>query len=240
MKVTSQEFLCHSILNKFIEMYITKQIRREILEIKPCLFPNAFPKIFSWDELQRLINLRPFVNNKRFKIIESKGYNWDHQAWLSDMNTFPPSLLETELRKYHCYFSDSSRVNEQINQICNELENTFANSAVDAHIYFTIADNLNGGFGIHWDYSHNLIVQVEGNTRFLLWNHYADNSVTDRVTESLPVDPLYDVILNPGDAIFVPLRSYHRALSQTKRLSVSFPISFGNDAPSQDRHWVKL
>jgi len=73
-----------------------------------------------------------------------------------------------------------------------------------------------------------------------LWDYYADESVEERITESLPVDPVYNVILNPGDAVFVPLRSYHRALSQSKRLSVSFPASFGNDFPSQDRHWIKL
>lgn len=221
-------------------MLVAKEIRDEIVKNKPCVFLNSFPKIFSWDELEHLINLRPFVNNKRFNIIDSQGYFWDNQAWLSDINTFPPSLLETELKKHHCYFSDCSRVNQNVNQICNEIESIFHSSAVDAHIYFTVADNLDGGFGIHWDYSHNLIVQVEGSTRFLLWDYYADQSVTDRVAESLPVDPLYDLILKPGDAIFVPMKSYHCALSQSKRLSISFPISLDNKFASQDRVWVKL
>ena len=221
-------------------MFITNQIRKQILELKPCHFTQSFSKIFSWKELENLLNLRPYVNAKRFKIINNKGYNWDRQAWMSDVNCFPPSLLADELKQHHCYFSDSSRVNRNVNTICSELESLFENSAVDAHIYFTLADNLEGGFGIHWDFSHNLIVQVEGSTRFLLWDYYADESEIERVAESLPVDPVYDVILNPGDAVFVPLRSYHRAISQTKRLSVSFPISLYEDSPPQDRHWIEI
>ncbi len=221
-------------------MFITKEIRKQILELKPCHFPKAFPSIFSWKELESLLNLRPFVNAKRFTIINNKRYDWEYQAWMSDVNCFPPSLLADELKKHHCYFSDSSRVNRNINMICSELENIFDGSAVDAHIYFTLADILEGGFGIHWDFSHNLIVQVEGSTRFLLWDYYADESETERVSESLPVDPVYDVVLNPGDAVFVPLRSYHRALSQSKRLSVSFPISLNENLPPQDRHWIEI
>ena len=221
-------------------MFITREIRKQILEVKPCYFPQAFPKIFSWNELENLLNLRPFVNNKRFKVIDSSGYSWENQAWLTDINTFPPTLLQEILKSNHCYFSDSSRVNESVNSICGELENMFFGSAVDAHIYFTAAETTEGGFGIHWDFSHNLIVQIEGSTRFLLWDYYADENTSDRVAESLPVDPVYDVVLNPGVAVFVPLRSYHRALSQSKRLSVSFPISFGNGCSSQDRHWIKL
>lgn len=219
---------------------ISAQIKKEILKEKPCYFKKAFPKIFSWDELEHLLNLRPFVNSTRFKIINQKGYNWNNQAWLSDVNSFPPSLLKEELKTNHCYFSDSSRVSEKINKICGQLENTFKGSAVDAHIYFTVANKLDGGFGIHWDFSHNLIVQVEGSTRFELWDYYADDSVSERSIDTLPLKPAIDVIMKPGDAVFVPLRSYHRAISQTKRLSVSFPISFGNQFESQDRTWIKL
>jgi len=221
-------------------MLIPKEIENEILKIKPCYFPNAFPGIFSWGELENLLNLRPFVNGARFKIINDKPYTWNRQAWMSDANCFPPSLLEKELKQYHCYFIDASRVNKSVNSMSGELEKLFEGSAVDAHIYFTVSDNLDGGFGIHWDHSHNLIVQVEGSTRFLLWDHYANNSADDRFADVMNMDPLYDVVLNPGDAVFVPLRCYHKASSQTKRMSVSFPISIDANVPSQDRHWIKL
>ena len=221
-------------------MYLSDHLKNKILELKPCYLPKSFPKIFSWNELENLLNLRPFVNNKRFQIIGGQNYSWENQTWLSDVDTFPPSLVETEIKKNHCYLSDASRANKKINQICKELEKTFIDCGADAHIYFTLSDNLDGGFGIHWDHSHNLIVQVEGSTRFLLWDHYADQNETNRTEQSLSIDPVYDVTLHQGDAIFVPLRSYHCALSQTKRLSISFPICYNSSISQQDRHWIKL
>lgn len=221
-------------------MYLSDHIKSKILESRPCYFPKSFPKIFSWDQLEKLLNLRPFVNNKRFKIIGEQNYSWENQTWLSDINTYPPSLLEIELKKHHCYFSDSSRVNKEINGICKELEDIFPECGADAHIYFTISDNLDGGFGIHWDYSHNLIVQVEGSTRFMLWDQSAEQGVKERNVKSLSQDPIYDVVLNEGDAVFVPFRYYHCAISQTKRLSVSFPISHNKFLQHQDRHWIEL
>lgn len=219
--------------------YISKKTRLEILKLKPCVLLKEFPKIFSWDELERLINLRPFASNTRLRFINNESYQWGGQAWLTDPNTYPPSLIEEELKKYHCYFSDASRANEKLNKICGELENTFEGHASDAHIYFTTADTTAGGFGIHYDSAHNLIVQVEGSTRFMLWDVYVNKLASPRVVESLPVDPVIDVTLHPGDAVFVPMYSYHQALSQSKRLSVSFPVT-APPVPPQDRHWVKL
>lgn len=220
--------------------YINKSIKSKMLKLKPCVLPQAFPQIFSWEELERLLNLRPFVSASRFKVINKENYKWKNQSWLSDINTYPPHLLDQEIKKHHCYFSDASRVNPKINKICDELESIFKNSAADAHIYFTVADTHDGGFGIHWDSSHNLIVQVEGSTRFLLWDVYADSSTVSRSADSLPVDPVIDVTLVAGDAVFVPVRSYHQAISQTKRLSVSFPVALHEGSVPQDRHWINL
>lgn len=221
-------------------MIINQQIRNKILQNKPCYFPNAFEKIFSWNELENILNLRPFINLKRFSVLSNENYRWENQVWLSDPTSFPPSLLQNILKTHHCNIVDCSRINETVNNICAELENIFENSAVDAHIYFTVANILNGGFKTHWDYSHNLIIQVEGNTRFLLWDHFSNEVLNHKPANSLSVQPMYDVVLSPGDAVFVPLRSYHRAISKTKRLSISFPISIKNEHMKQDRNWIKL
>lgn len=219
-------------------MLIPEYVLEEIKQVKPCYFKNAFPKIFSWNELEYLLNLRPFCSVTRLHIMNDIQYRWNTQSWLSDQNTFPPSLLQTELKQYPCYFADSSRANKPINSICNQLEENFLGGKADAHIYFTITENLNLGFGIHWDYAHNLIVQVEGSTRFQIWRN--SNSQSPRFVSSLEEEPVIDKVLNPGDAVFAPMFTYHQALSQTKRLSVSFPISFDASDERQDRHWIQI
>jgi len=221
-------------------MTIPHEVLSEIKNLTPKFYKNSFSKIFTWQELENLLNLRPFVNADRCRLINNEGYSWQRQNWLTDVNTFPPSLLHKELKSNVCYLMDASKVNESVNSVCKELEETFPGGSADAHIYFTIAETLDAGFGIHWDFSHNLIVQMEGSTRMQIWDKLAEPNFDDRSVETLYETPLIDVILNPGDAVFVPMYQYHRAESQTKRLSISFPISFNNELQSQDRHWIKL
>ena len=218
-------------------MHISQNIIDEIKQVKPAFFKNAFEKFFTWKELENLLNLRPFVNADRCKFVNDKPYTWQRQTWMSDVNTFPPTLLDTEIRQYHCYLSDASRVNESVNSVCGQLEKTFTGGAVDAHIYFNLAEVADNGFGIHWDFSHNLIVQMEGETEFKVWE---DTVVGDRNPQFLNDKPVIDVVMQPGDAIFVPLNVYHQAISKSKRLSISFPISMNNETANQDRHWIKI
>jgi hypothetical protein len=218
---------------------IQDEVRTAIKDLKANHFPNSFPKIFSWEELEKLLNLRPFVNNKRLRIVDSASYSWNNQAWLSDVNTFPPSMLNEILKGHVCYLSDASRVNEKVNAICNEIEEAFPGYAADAHIYFTVADYLSGGFGAHWDHSHNLIIQVEGTTKFEIWDLMANSDLDGRNISSIQQEPSIQVILNPGDAVFVPMYQYHKATSLAKRLSVSFPFT-DTAGENQDRYWIKL
>lgn len=217
-------------------MHIPQHVIDEIKQIKPAYFKDAFDKIFSWQELENLLNLRPFVNDQRFHVLnENARYEWPRQTWMSDVNCFPPTLLDQEIRKHHAYFSDASRVNHKVNSICEELDNTLK-GCTDAHIYFNLNENGKRGFGIHWDFSHNLIIQMEGETQMQIWS---EEIMGARTMSMLQESPVIDVIMKPGDAVFVPLRTYHCATSMSKRLSVSFPVSF-DDTPSQDRHWIKI
>jgi ribosomal protein L16 Arg81 hydroxylase len=222
---------------KEIKMNIPQNVINEIKLTKPAFFKGVFDKFFTWKDLENLLNLRPFVNADRCKIINQKTYNWQRQTWMSDVNTFPPSILDTEIRQFHCYLSDASRANEKTNAICAELEQTFSGGASDAHIYFNLAETPDNGFGIHWDFSHNLIVQMEGQSKFQVWD---DTVVGDRNVTFLSEQPIIDVVMEPGDAVFVPLNVYHQATSMSKRLSISFPISFNNETATQERHWIKI
>jgi len=218
-------------------MYIQSDVIDEIKLIKPAFFKNAFEKLFTWQELENLLNLRPFVNDDRCKMINQKKYTWELQSWLTDVNTYPPSLLDAEIRQNHCYLQDASRANKKINAVCEQLESIFPRGSADAHIYFNISENDSSGFGIHWDGSHNLIVQMEGETQFQIWD---DNIIGDRIVQFLNEEPIIDVVLQSGDAVFVPMNTYHRATSKTKRFSISFPISMNDVTANQDRHWIKI
>lgn len=214
-----------------------QEIKKDLEKEKPFLFKNAIQNVFSWEELENLLNLRPFVNSDRMKTVKETPYSWERQAWMSDVNSFPPSLLNNAIKENLCLLVDASRVNFKINDICRQLEETFTSGAADAHIYFTLSNDIEDTFGIHWDFSHNLIVHIAGETHFRAWDLWSSQN---RNVDSLPEIPVIDTLLNPGDAVFVPKHYYHCAQSKSKRLSISFPVSFGDDLKSQDRHWIRF
>lgn len=219
---------------------ITEEIKNKLLQMKPFYMQNAIHGIFSWQELEHLLNFRPVVSTKRFSLNVAKEYKWPNQAWLTDVNTWPTNLLESELKKYSAYFYDMSKVNEKVNAICGQLEQIL-NLNTDAHIYFSIVeeDFETSGWSPHWDWSHNLIVQVEGISQHKIWNKLAAGE-EKRGIDFIDEEPMIDVILKPGDITFIPQKMYHQVIAKTKRLSISFPMDTPNNKGAQDRTWIKL
>lgn len=213
-------------------------ISNQILQFKPFYQPSLIHDLFSWKELENLLNLRPFVNAQRFHILSGKQYEWGSSCWLSDVNTYPPSLIQEEIQNHVCYLSDCSRVNSQVNQLCQQLE-TLTAYPTDAHIYFSVEDIPTPGFGIHYDFSHNLIVQIEGQTHFKVWGE-RENEFTPTNVNEIQEDPILDVVMNAGDVIFIPIYYWHSAHSITKRLSISFPLSPHPYSLHQCRKWIEL
>lgn len=213
-----------------------RDISDKIKSFKPFYESNLISDLFSWKELESLLNLRPFVNNQRFTIVNDKNYEWNYCSWLTDPNSFPPDLIQQVIKENVCYLRDCSRVNKKINYLCKELEQ-ITDYPTDAHIYFSVTETPVKGFGVHWDQSHNLIVQIEGESRFQVWGETTDK--TYRGIEKPEEDPILDVIMKPGDVIFIPILFLHSATSLTKRLSISFPMAIDNKL-HQSRDWVTI
>jgi hypothetical protein len=219
---------------------IDNDLKEKIKLGEPFYEQGKFGKIFSWKELETLLNLRPYVTDARFYIHSNKSYRWDIPFWSSESTSYPINILKEELQHYNCYFRDSSRANKSINQIAKELEE-LTNCPTDAHIYFGLHTEYVKGFGIHNDASHNFIIQVEGSTRFQIWNFPGATGTGETgMTDHLDEDPYIDVIMNPGDVVFIPRRYWHAATSQTKRLSVSFPMSTAENSFFEDRDWLDV
>lgn len=215
---------------------IPQNVSNKIIRYQPFYEEKLIDNLFSWKELESLLNLRPFVNSDRFHIIGEKEYSWKSQDWLSDINTYPPEIIQSEVKKYVCYLNDCSRVNRKVNNLCQILE-TITECSTDAHIYFSLEDIPSSGFGIHFDCSHNFIVQVEGQTHFKVWGEVENKLKRNYTSEEIDEVPLIDVVMKPGDAIFIPSFYLHSAHSITKRLSISFPMWLETNNP-QSRHWI--
>ena len=210
--------------------------------MKPYFKKDYCPNLFTWKEFEYLLNIRPLMTNERVRILSDVLYKWDNAASSIDKNCYPPSLLEDLLEKHTCYFIDMSRATEKINNFARDIENIFKKQS-DAHVYVCRDPDLNHPFGIHYDLVPNIIVQCEGQTNFKVWNQVKTVDSRRRFGDGnmkINDEPLLDVIMNPGDMIWIPEHYPHLAISITPRLSVSFPIQINEDGGMEDRHWFKF
>ena len=195
-----------------------ESICKQVAEFKPFAYKNKINNIFSWEELAYILNTP--LNTEKFHAtgIDCKPTDVPYE-WQTTPNIISPSNIYNYAINNVCFIQDCSRVNKRINKIAHDLEWATGYSC-DAHIFFSVLDNEKDtdGFGMHKDVCHNLIIQVEGKTNF---------TVKDE----------FEIVLEPGDCVFVPLGVYHQAKSIEKRLSVSFPMN-PEHKTKQDRFWI--
>ena len=204
---------------------LNNNILEEIKTLKPFYKKNILKDIYSWQELEQLLNFRPVVNNQTLKFTNDKKYEWLAGGWLSNPNSYPADLLNKEIRKSVCFIQDCSRVNKKINDISKQLEDTL-NCPTDAHIYFSLMEKETDlkGFGKHNDTQHNIIVCVDGEFNIKI---YDENEAV--INENM----------KSGDIVFIPAGTDHQVTPKTKRLSISFAMSPKMNY-FQTREWINV
>ena len=208
---------------------------------------NYKPDLLSWNEMANIINTRPLMNDKRIKLLgNTRKYKWVCTKWAKDPNCFPPSLIKKILDDIMIYFVDMSRATEKINDFAKQIEDDYGKQT-DAHIYVCRNLKIKHHFGVHYDFNHNLIVQCEGKTNFKVWDEVKDvdrnlKGIGINTRMEMEVEPIMDVDMESGDAIWIPKHFPHLATSLTPRLSVSFPLSEYSDTNliREDRTWITL
>jgi len=116
-----------------------------------------------------------------------------------------------------------------VNALARELSRCFA-TTVGANAYLTPPASL--GFPVHYDTHDVLIVQTEGEKRWRIWGaaivlpfeeeHHAVPSGTIEALARVP--PQIDVVLRPGDSVYIPRGFLHAAQTEA---SHSLHVSLG-------------
>ena len=201
------------------------------------------PDLLSWKELSDLVNQTQLMTQQRIKVNfpeeYAKSLSWPKTRWCLDDTSVPAVILKDIIERYVCYFREMSRSTKKINDFAKSIEDKY-NMPTDAHIYTCKNLDIEHPFGIHYDDSHNIIVQCEGETNFKVWDIIKDKD-QPQSNMSITDTPLLDVDMKPGDAIWIPKSYPHLATSHTPRMSVSFPfIREHKDEPIQNREWIQL
>jgi|TARA_R100000742_G_C4266958_1_gene85100 hypothetical protein len=185
-------------------------------------FGELKTKLFSYEELERILNLRPFMSVNRFKVCNSvEKFTWANNIWSTDKYCWPSDVIEKLTKDQTCYITDCSKINKRINIIAQHLENRFK-KAVDCHIYFSLNRKANH-FKKHKDKSHNLIVASEGVIKVKIFS-----------------ETVIEKVLKTGEYVFIPADIYHYITPQTdKRISCSFPITL-IEGILENRKWITI
>ena len=87
---------------------IDDEVIANIKSNTPFYKSDCLRDIFSLKEFENLVNLRPFISNNRLIIATANQneYRWNREAWLSDVNTWPSSLLSDVLKNECIYIHD--------------------------------------------------------------------------------------------------------------------------------------
>ena len=207
----------------------------------PSVSSNVHPNLFSWKDLENIINFRPLMTGWRVRVPDTEGLPklWGTDPWANPEEvSLPASVLKKMIDTRVFYIGEMSRCTEKVNEVALNLENKYKGSSVDAHLYIGKFVDPHHPFGIHFDMNDNYIVQCEGKTHWKVWDK-VENKDQPQSHLSVEEDPILDVVLNPGDVINVPAYYPHLAISITPRLSISFPL-MKDVKLAQERYWIKI
>jgi hypothetical protein len=202
----------------------------------------------TWDDVETCLN-NPFLyqfelidpsTNSKIQIPESR------KAWIWDRTVQDKRFLFEKVNAgYGLVIMNYGFYSKKTMELLQTFENMFdINAAI--HVYSGLAGE--GTFGIHDDYPANFIIQTEGTTKWKIFKNrlcymHRTGTMNGRLTDD-DLDVAIDVTLEPGDALYIPSRMYHKAYPEGKRLSMSIPCwaKFPTDPEdnSVDRNFYRI
>lgn len=202
---------------------------------KECLFdekPLYEKEVFSspiatWQDVNDVINF----NRGVVDIIDSNGdrvdipalkYFWSSRILQSKVE------ISRQIAQGNCFsISQCFYLNEDVNYLLSIIEDRF-DLICDAHIYGGITGEANS-FHPHVDIPSNFIIQLDGDTHWTIYKNIASDMYPQEYINSHRnlkcLEEEIEIILTPGDVLYIPPRRYHCARPSGKRLSLSIPAA---------------
>ena len=208
--------------------------------------------LVDWNSIEDCLN-RPELFD--FELIDTNNKQIEipthEKLWVWHKQVQEKSFLFEKINQGHTLvILNYSYYNRKTIEFLKKIETLFyVRSAI--HIYCGIGNSCS--FSIHEDFPANFIVQIEGKTRWKVFNNRCstlfrlgtlNGMVENHAIDENILDLCIDVELSPGDALYIPSRCFHAAYPSEKRISMSIPCwsKFQNDSPNKslDRTWYTL
>ena len=132
---------------------------------------------------------------------------------------FDIAVLRKLWEDCHTFIVHGSSITPELRSIIEEIEED-NNVEAQSHIYMGKIESRS--FPIHADDPDNLIIQCIGKSRVTIYNEYRDSPGGECPEANLTVKE--QVILEPGNTIYIPSLQFHLFEPLTDRLSISIPM----------------
>jgi hypothetical protein len=204
-------------------------------------------EFLTWKDVEFCMN-NPFLYD--FEVIDSDNQKVSipssRKAWIWNREIQDKKFLFDKLHQgSSLIIMNYGFYSEKTMELLSIFENLFdVNAAI--HVYCGLKGAKS--FPIHDDYPANFIIQTEGSTRWKVFKNrisylYRTGTMNNRLREE-DLEIAIDVVLEPGDALYLPSRGFHVAYPEGKRLSMSIPCwnRLPTDPPenSADRTYYRI
>ena len=196
---------------------------------RPCYFKNFIENpsaLLTWTDVEVCMNNPNFYD---FELIDHMNQKVDiptsNKTWNYFKSVQNKQFLFNHVNHGHTIvITNYGFHNDHTTELLKSFEELF-----DVHAAIHVYAGLTGSssFTIHDDYPANFIIQVEGTTKWTVYENrisylFKTGRMNGRVnTEALR--PAIEIELTPGDALYIPSRAYHAAEPTEGRLSISIP-----------------
>jgi len=221
------------------------------IDDKPHFFKDLLKTpadLLTWNDVELCLN-RPelyqfeLIDNRTSSKIEIPEHT---KAWIWNRKVQDKEFIFQKIHQgYGLVITNYGFYSENTNHLLTIFEKMFSvNAAI--HVYAGLEGA--SSFPIHDDYPANFIIQVEGETRWKVFKNrisylHRTGSMNNIVTED-DLEVAIDVTLQPGDALYIPSRTFHVAYPTAKRLSMSIPCwnKFSTEAQTTmiDRNYYRI
>lgn len=221
-----------------------------LIDDKPHFFKGLLKnpeELLTWKDVETCMNnpsLYKFemidqYNNKIFIPEDRKAWSWEGLVQDKEF------MFEKLHQGHSVIIMNYGFYSEKTMELLRIFETLF-NVHAAIHVYGGLTGSKS--FSIHDDYPANFVIQVEGKTRWKIFNNrisylYKTGTMNGRLDEK-DLEVAIDVELEPGDALYFPSRMYHVAYPSEKRLSMSIPCwnRFATDPPKYnvDRNFYRI
>lgn len=212
-------------MSNFLNELVFEKIKENPSE--PFVLKNVFKyeNIISWDDIENYLN-NPYIHNDDVEVIDSSSgikFNLSriHYPYCHIERIIPSQVFNLIKKGNSFVLLNMNRFNKKLNFLANEIEsNVVGNNFLDFHLYCGL-DSKTNSFKAHSDKSHNIIMQVDGVSRWKVYSDWYDQSLIFPSNLEKNLNVIIDELLNPGDIVYIPAGVVHLCIPQGKRISIS-------------------